>query len=274
MNNLDLLISSFKEAKEELAKGDSVNPLTPTEPHPVETFLHGLKALPKGSPERGKFITQHMNHAPFISSLSNHPQGKQIHAMLTTHLNSAANAGPKAFGGAKVMVKSEQEDIVEQLEKAMIGGGSQTSAMRGGGSTQLQRPNDTSRADMFNAALNGEFQPKTAPKPVAKPAGPVPTKLTGIDRIKAVAKQPFSKADLLKQSCGDVPFGKTVNTSSAALPQQTLSLLKGCEKLSLNKGGQWNLDKTAEDGRSGSEKLCPKCHAKKCQCNNEGILVD
>ncbi len=69
----------------------------------VEGFMSGLKALPKEGPHRGKFITQHMSHAPFLSALKEHPQGQQVHAMLTNHLNSRANAGMGS--GSKVTVK-------------------------------------------------------------------------------------------------------------------------------------------------------------------------
>lgn len=72
----------------------------------VEGFMGGLKAIPKGSAERGKFITQHMNHGPFLTALQQHPQGKQVHAMLTQHLNGAQNAGFKA-GATQVVAKSE-----------------------------------------------------------------------------------------------------------------------------------------------------------------------
>lgn len=62
--------------------------------------MTGLKSLPKGSPERGKFITQHMNHPPFLAALQQHPQGKQVHQQLMAHLNSPANAGFKARTGS------------------------------------------------------------------------------------------------------------------------------------------------------------------------------
>jgi hypothetical protein len=71
----------------------------------AESFMAALKGIPKGSSERGKFITQHMSHAPFISALQAHPQGKQIHQMLMGFLNSTANAGPKA--PMKVVAKNE-----------------------------------------------------------------------------------------------------------------------------------------------------------------------
>jgi hypothetical protein len=71
----------------------------------VEGFMVTLKKFPKGDPRRGKHITAHMHHAPFLNALSAHPQGKQIHAMLTQHLNSTANAGLGA--GMKVTAKSE-----------------------------------------------------------------------------------------------------------------------------------------------------------------------
>lgn len=71
--------------------------LTPPAPqlhNTVNGFLTAFKALPKEGPHRGKFITQHMNHGPFLSALKAHPQGAQVHSMLTNHLNSKANAGP------------------------------------------------------------------------------------------------------------------------------------------------------------------------------------
>lgn len=73
----------------------------------VEPFLGALKGLPKEGPSRGKLITQHMNHAPFLSALQAHPQGKQVHAMLTGFLNSKANAGVGV--GAKTVVKAALE---------------------------------------------------------------------------------------------------------------------------------------------------------------------
>ena len=71
----------------------------------VEGFLQQLKGLPKDGPHRGKLITQHMNHGPFLQSLQTHPQGKQIHQMLTQFLNSKANAGPG--GAAKLIAKKD-----------------------------------------------------------------------------------------------------------------------------------------------------------------------
>lgn len=85
----------------------------------VEGFMGGLKALPKGSPARGKFITSHMGHAPFVAALQAHPQGKQVHQMLMGHLNSAANAG---FKPGSTVATAKAEDILlsifETLEKA------------------------------------------------------------------------------------------------------------------------------------------------------------
>jgi hypothetical protein len=75
----------------------------------VEGFLKGLQAIPKGTPERGKFITRHMGHAGFIGALRAHAQGPQIFKMLTAHLNSPANAGP---GRAVVTAKSEDGVIL------------------------------------------------------------------------------------------------------------------------------------------------------------------
>lgn len=71
----------------------------------VEGFLTQLKGLPKEGAHRGKFITQHMNHGPFLSALQAHPQGKQVHAMLTQFLNGKANAGVGV--GAQVVAKKD-----------------------------------------------------------------------------------------------------------------------------------------------------------------------
>lgn len=80
-----------EEQKEEPAK-KSEQPLHPMHTT-VEGFMTQLKTMPKVGPERGKFITSHMNHGPFLATLQAHPQGKQIHGVLTQFLNSKANAG-------------------------------------------------------------------------------------------------------------------------------------------------------------------------------------
>jgi uncharacterized phage infection (PIP) family protein YhgE len=277
MENLDLLIAKFKEVKEELVKADSGLHGT------VEGFMGGLKALPKGSAERGKFITAHMNHAPFITAMSNHPQGKQLHATLTSHLNSAANAGFKP-GAANVVVKSE--DVVDDLEKALLSPKAQAQQHAMYESSKAvapkaaepapKMPSTTERSARAN--MLADFTPSVTPK--VTPAAPA-KKLTGIDKIKAQAQKPIIKNDIFKQETAkkdyaNQSFEKTVNGTPPPPPpsQSVLPLLRSCgEKVSLNKGGQWNLDKT-EDGRSGSEKLCSKCHAKKCQCTKDGVLVD
>lgn len=83
--------------------------------HPtVEGFMGGFRALPKDGPTRGKFITQHMNHGPFLSALQAHPQGKQIHSQLTSFLNSRVNAGPgKAVATVKSML--EKSDLTANV---------------------------------------------------------------------------------------------------------------------------------------------------------------
>lgn len=93
--------------------------LTPPPLHNTfEGFMNGLKAIPKGSPERGKFITQHMNHAPFQAMLQKHPQGTQIRTMLNQHLNAAGNAGFKP-GATQTIVKAEAVEMATQLLKAL-----------------------------------------------------------------------------------------------------------------------------------------------------------
>ena len=82
-------------------------PLAPAMHNTVEGFLGQMKAMPKEGPARGKFITSHMNHGPFLQALQAHPQGKQVYSMLSGFLNSKANAGVGV--GAKVMVKAALE---------------------------------------------------------------------------------------------------------------------------------------------------------------------
>jgi hypothetical protein len=86
--------------KKKMVKGE----VAPALHSDVDGFMTGIKALPKGSPQRGKYIQQHMNHPAFLSSLQQHPQGKQVHAMLTGFMNGVANAGP---GRAVVTAKTE-----------------------------------------------------------------------------------------------------------------------------------------------------------------------
>lgn len=103
MHTLDTLIAKFNEVKEELNKAA---PLHDT----VEGFVSGLKALPRDGAERGRFITSHMNHGPFLSALQQHPEGKQLHGKLTSYLNSPTNAGIKP-GSTKTAVGSDTASV-------------------------------------------------------------------------------------------------------------------------------------------------------------------
>lgn len=79
----------------------------------VEGFAQGIKALPKGSPERMKFITKHMSHAPFLRALQAHPQGKALHGQLMGILNSHANAGLRP-GTAVATAKTEKSGAPQE----------------------------------------------------------------------------------------------------------------------------------------------------------------
>lgn len=414
METLDLLIAKFKEVKEELAKDNSIAPLHDT----VEGFMGGLKTMPKGSVQRGRFITQHMNHPAFIGALNSHPQGKQMHSMLMGHLNSAANAGPKAFGGATVSIAKSEEDPLEELEKyfspRFLFGASKPKT-QGTSVTPAKLTGSDKIAAVSKQPIQSMSSPAKAAGAVSGDAARAPApKLTGLDRIKAesqrpiegmtskvkkdeddeedkdlekglfgmgsrpVEKKPFVPSfkghaaaigsgastgsngvttersfDPLKQQTSQkkfvsVSFGKTVNGSMGPDTNMSSMQMSTDEKLSLNKGGQWSLEKDGmsdaikalksstkvtgamntmraanpgmpkpapimkgedEKGRCDScgskacvgdckdtsstaannkhlegfknkikmdkaEHLCPKCHAKKCQCNKEGILVD
>lgn len=305
MDKLDQLIAKFKEVKEELAKNA---PLHDT----VEGFMHGkpadangpavpgLKSYPKGSAERGQFITQHMSHPSFIGALNSHPQGKQLHGMLMGHLDSKANAGPKgpmktSVGGASVTSPAtpkpimKAEDDLEEFGKAYIspyfkhgpskpkataptivaedktraaalgapsnpeapkpvvkdeddvekalGSKSMTGRMLGGGATALTHPDHMGRANMLHDAAGGAYQPAAPAAPAAAPA----KKLTGLDRIRAESQKPLLRSETEDKKWKAAEFGKTINSSYAP---QTNGMAMSCdEKVTLNKGGQWNLDK-------------------------------
>lgn len=92
------------------------SPTPPTLHDKVEPFLSNLKSLPKEGAARGKFITQHMNHGPFLQALQKHPQGRQVYGMLTNFMNSKANAGPNV--SSKVMAKT-----VKTMRKAALEAG-------------------------------------------------------------------------------------------------------------------------------------------------------
>lgn len=197
METLDLLITKFREYKEELAKGQNPPLLHDT----VEGFMTGLKALPKGSPERGRFITQHMNHGPFLNALNAHPEGKKMHGMLTNHLNSTANAGFTP-GATKVVAKSEDEldDLVKTYTSPFHRWGPSKPVIRGGSA-------DTHSSGMIKPAAKPAPAPaKAAPAPVApaKPAA-APAKPTGSDKIAAVSKE---KIHGISEKQGKVPAPK------------------------------------------------------------------
>jgi hypothetical protein len=207
MENLDLLIKKFQEVKEELQKRED-SPLHST----VEDFMGGLKALPKGTAERGKFITAHMSHAPFISALNAHHQGKQLHSMLMNHLNSPANAGPRAIGGAKVMVKSF-EDELEELEKYISPwwkfGSSKKKATP---PAKVEGPAKPTGIDKIKQVSQEKIQPtsivsddRKRAAAIGAPSNPTsskPAKLTGLDRIKAESQKPITATTVKKDEEG------------------------------------------------------------------------
>jgi hypothetical protein len=84
-----------------LATPPAAAPAGPKLHDTVEGFAADLKTMPKGSSERGKFITAHANHGPFLAALKAHPQGAAIHASMNQFLNGRGNAGVAA-GKTKV----------------------------------------------------------------------------------------------------------------------------------------------------------------------------
>ena len=209
MEKLDQLIQKFKEVKEELQKSDS--PLHDT----VEGFMGGLKALPKGSAERGKFITAHMSHGPFVGALNAHPQGKQLHGMLMNHLNSPVNAGPKAVGGVKVVAKSVDEDLDDFLQKAYVSpwykfGPSKKVAAP----AKAEGPAKPTGIDKIKHVSQEKIQPTSIVSDDRKraasmgaPSNPTnpnkPAKLTGLDRIKAESQKPITATTVKKDEDED-----------------------------------------------------------------------
>lgn len=301
MDKLDQLITKFKEVKEELVKSPPLLHDT------VEGFMTGLKSLPKGSPERGKFITSHMNHGPFLNALSAHPDGKKMHGMLTNHLNSTANAGFTP-GKAKTTVAKSDDDLDDELEKTYM-----SPLHRWGPSKPVIRGSADSHAGgMLKPAGHAAPKPAAAAAPAKSPAPSAPAKLTGSDKIAAVSKEKIhgisekeGKAPPAKltgldriraesqrpieamnakvkkdESCykqetahedyKSKPFGKTINNSYSATPNGGNMQMSANEKLTLNKGGQWNLSKgdygMSESGRPldvGPEIRPEKPHAPK-----------
>lgn len=94
-----------------------VAPAAPALHNDLKGFLGGLKQLPEGSPARGKFITQHLNHAPIVSALQSTPQGKQLHAKLSNQfLNGRGNAGFKAGTTVATAKNDEFEKMQSHVE--------------------------------------------------------------------------------------------------------------------------------------------------------------
>lgn len=83
----------------------------------LKGFLGGLKQLPEGSPARGKFITQHLNHPPIVAALQSTPQGKQLHSKLSNQfLDGRGNAGFKAGSTVATAKNDEFEKMQSHVE--------------------------------------------------------------------------------------------------------------------------------------------------------------
>lgn len=253
MDNLAQLISMLKEAKEELTKSNSTEELEKYA-SPFTMFGSSRKAAPVAAPAKPAKLTG----SDKIAAVSKQP----IQSMVSDDKQRAATGAPapikpKLTGLDRIKAESQRpiesmtskikkDEDEEKVKKSMAGD------MKGGGNS-LTHPANMERANTFHAAMNGAFQPKAAPAgpmmPKAGPAAPA-KKLTGMDRIKAMSQQPITKADLLKQSCSDKPFSKTVNGSYGAGANESDMAMS--EKLSLDKGGQWSLKKKVRDPEVGS----------------------
>jgi hypothetical protein len=132
-----------KKSEDDIFDKSSIPLAAPAMHSTVEGFLTQLKGLPKDGPHRGKLITSHMNHGPFLAALQTHPQDKQVHAMLTQFLNSKANAGVGV--GAKVMAKIETPQYApatpEQFEQSIAKADQ----------SQLENPRDYSNKKLWLA---------------------------------------------------------------------------------------------------------------------------
>lgn len=110
------------------------------------------------------------------------------------------------------VAKEEEKD--EEVEKSMLSGKTMAAQMKGGGSTQLTSPGDTGRSNFYTEAMHGAYQPKAAASPV--PTAKVvtkPTKLTGLDRVKAAASQPITKDE------GETKPAPKISKLTTAMPK-------------------------------------------------------
>jgi hypothetical protein len=272
MEKLDQLIEKFKEVKEELQKStdaekDELNKafisffskwgpakkVKPVVKPEKKTGIDKIKEVSK-EPITPTVVQEDRKRAAAMGVPSN-PTNPNKPAKLTG-LDRIKAESQKPITATTVK-KSDEEDMGKSAllprdrlnVPAPRSSGTSSTAMAPGASRELTSPHDMSRANAYASAMRGEFQPKPAAvKPAATAAKPA--KLTGLDRIKAAGAEPLKRTeDTLKQKTADkkhvnAGFSKTVNGSYA--PQADLAMSCG-EKLSLNKGGQWDLKKRLDD---------------------------
>lgn len=112
--------SSPDVSKAELPPQGLNPPAQPQLHNTLQGFTAGLKALPVGSPERGRFLTAHLSHPPIVQALQATPAGQQLHAKLLTHLNGKANAGFRP-GATQVTAKKEDLEKVQSHLNLPVG---------------------------------------------------------------------------------------------------------------------------------------------------------
>ena len=104
--------------------------------------------------------------------------------------------------------------VEEKVEKSMLSSKSIVGQMKGGGSTKLTSPSDTGRSNFYTEAMHGAYQPKAvAPAAPAAKVVTKPTKLTGLDRIKAAASQPITKDE------GETKPAPKISKLTTAMPK-------------------------------------------------------
>ena len=308
MENLDLLIAKFKEVKEELQKSDS--PSNDTEgldkAYVSPYYTHGPSkpvAKPAAAPAKPARLTG-LDRIKQVSQETIQPtsvQSKGKPASAPAAAAPAAPAKPKLTGMDRIRAEAakpiesmtskvkkeedEDEDDVEKkedLEKGLFGMGSAPAG---------EKKSFTPSFKGHSAALG--VGAKTNAKGVTT------------ERSFDPLKQQTSQKKFIS-----MPFGKTVNGSYSPQANESGMAMSADEKLTLNKGGQWGLEKNLQDAikqlksstkvtsamnsmRSANPGMpkpaaapapvlkdeagdhCSKCGKKPCTCiKTTGVLVD
>lgn len=217
MDNLDLLIQKFKEAKTELQENENLEKALGTKPisvQPPKITTPAVKA-----PKPSTIVEEDQKRAKEMAAPTmkkNEDLDKALSAGTKTqmqqHMRSDASRAAAAPAAAPSALGTHLQNFLDEKQNRPA---------------TLTHPTNMSRAHELHGQIpGGSFQPSVTPKPASK--------LTGLDRIRAASSEPLKRSEeklsfnksgqwsldkMMNEDAGSVNMVKQEGTGVVAAPK-------------------------------------------------------